>query len=265
MDISLVVGGAGLAATLLVGVLTAWFSWWRADRRLRLNLEAARRAVVFDLGKSLGEAIVPSADEIQMVINSVIREFGVPPDLAMTPATVLEDLYRRVIASEFLDSDSRQRLTEKIIASKTEVRPPPRLVGLVATNFDSLLARALKGVEEEEKSAIKETLTKAVPEELDEAVDLIRIREARQRQRQYFVLISTLVSVISSLLITFIIAASIGDPELFGETTLILIVGGTFAVGVALMTSVWATFARRGVSTSGRPEPTNKIPRHTEK
>ncbi len=119
-ETNVLIGIAGVVATIIVGVVTYWLTAGSVSREYQERIKAARNDVLTAVARSIGEGVVPSKEKVQSVLNSVRRQYGVTEQGFETPETVIDDVLARVLANEFLDAKRREELSNKLLAVKAE-------------------------------------------------------------------------------------------------------------------------------------------------
>ena len=119
------IGFAGVVATIVIGLLTYWWTSRSLSHEYQERIKAARKDVVTAISRSIGEGIVPSKKKVQSVINSIRRGHGIKTQDFESPETIIDDVLVRVLANEFLDSKRREELSDKLIAVREEIVKVP--------------------------------------------------------------------------------------------------------------------------------------------
>jgi hypothetical protein len=132
-DRGVIIGVIGVIATIVVGGATYWLTAGGVSREYDERVRTARSDILVELGRSIGEDVVPDREKITAVIDSVDREYGIKPQDSEQVDTVIDDLIARVLANEFLDSKRRQELSSQLLAVKNT--PPPAPTGLQVVSF----------------------------------------------------------------------------------------------------------------------------------
>ena len=117
-DVNVLIGIAGVVATIIVGVVTYWLTADSATREYQERIRVARNDVLIAVARSIGEGVVPRRNMVQSVLNSVRRQHNVKEADFETPDSVVDDILTRVLANEFLDAKRREELSEKLMAVK---------------------------------------------------------------------------------------------------------------------------------------------------
>jgi len=106
--VTLIVGGA---ITALVGFGTYFLTIRRTARIEEERGRSARKDITSTLSRAIIQhGLNPSLEEVQMAINTKAREYGVSSGQISTPRDVLEDVYTRILETDYIQAEQKKKL-----------------------------------------------------------------------------------------------------------------------------------------------------------
>lgn len=211
-DVNIWIGIGGVAATIVVGVVTYWLTASSEDREYRERLRAARADILTAVSRSIGEGVVPDRDKIASVIRSSRRQYGLKEVDAETVESVLDDVVSRVLSNEFLDAKRREELSSKLLSVRA------------ATTTPHIVQEPPRKRAQTDESALLFAVTAGMMAAAVVMVMFIRFRELRFRepqiQRLTQLLVVTTVMLVLVVGFVYLVARSGGQLEGFLRETL---------------------------------------------